>query len=85
DKLLSEKEIIELELELLLKELSTDDNFMINGTNKQYRSQIARDMIDVNKDKYPLLSDQLKREEYTDFQYEIDTLYQEERLHYRKL
>lgn len=83
NKSMTEKDIIEKEWELLLKELSLDENFMVNGTNKQYRSKIARDMIDGNKDKYPLLSDESKRKEYIEFQYDLDDMYHEERMHYR--
>ena len=82
-KVMTEKDIIEKEWERLLKELSLDENFMVNGTNKQYRSKIVIDMIDGNKDKYPLLSDASKRKEYIKFQYDIDNLYHEERMHYR--
>ena len=83
NKPMTEKDIIEKEWELLLKELSLDENFMVNGTNKQYRAKIARDMIEENKDKYPLLSDVSKIKEYIEFQYDIDNLYHEERMHYR--
>lgn len=83
NKAMTEKDIIDKEWELLLKELSLDENFMVNGTNKQYRSKIATDMIDANKDKYPLLSDESKRKEYIEFQYDIDNLYHDERMHYR--
>ncbi|MGL5693033.1 MAG: hypothetical protein ACRCXA_03090, partial [Peptostreptococcaceae bacterium] len=60
DCIIGDKEIIENELGILLKELSQDEDFMLNGVNSKYRYKVAKNMIEDDKCKYTLLGDEVK-------------------------